>query len=115
MDFILAEKITHEAETCIRYTRIRDFKTLYETLRSNLKQSVAVSALRSKNDSCRQGPTETTQTFNMRFRQLGDEPKYAVQSSHDGPTKRKVAIDIEKKECTTKYLLNLRRQEDTTN
>lgn len=110
LDFILAEKITHQAEKCLRYTRIRDFDTLYETLRSNLKQTGSVSALRSKIDSCKQGPMETTQNFNMRFRQISNDLNYAVQASHSGPTKRHLAIEIEKEECLKKYLLNLRRE-----
>lgn len=110
LDYILAEKITQQAEKCIRYTQINDFETLYETLRSNLKQMGSVSALRSKLDSCKQGMTETIQNYNIRFRQVVNELKYAVQAAHSLPMKRRIAIDLEEEECLKKYLLNLRRE-----
>lgn len=110
LDFILAEKIQQQAERAIRFNDIYIYDDLYEALRENLKQVGSVSHLRSKLDSCRQGATETTQNFSIRFRGIMNELKYAVQSSHKGPVKRRIALDIEETECLQKYLMNLRRE-----
>ena len=66
--------------------------------------------MRRKLDSCKQGATETTQNFSVRFRGVMNELKYAVQSSHKGHMKRRIALDIEETECLQKYLMNLRRE-----
>ena len=108
LDFIIAEKITQQAEKALRYIKIDDYETLYESLRSNLKQSNSVSALGSKLSSCKQGATETVQNFNVRYRQIVNEVKYAVQAAYKGPTRRRVALELEEEECLKKYLLNLR-------
>ena len=110
LDYIIAEKIINHAERAIRYTQINSYTDLFNTLRQNLTQIGSVSALRSKLESCKLGPTETIQNFNLRFRQGVNELKYAVQSEHPGPMERKIAINIEEKESTKRYLLNLRRE-----
>ena len=108
LDFIIAEKITQQAEKALRYIKIDDYETLYESLRSNLKQTNSVSALRSKLSSCKQGATETVQNFNVRYRQIVNEVRYAVQAAYKGTTRRRVALELEEEECLKKYLLNLR-------
>lgn len=108
--FIIAEKITGNAERAIRYTQIDSYEDLYEILRRNLTQAGSVSSLRSKLESCRQGIKETVQNFNVRFRQLVNELKYAVQAQHFGPMERRIAIGIEEKESLKRYMLNLRRE-----
>ena len=67
LEFILASKIVQQAEKAIRYIPIDDYESLYDTLRTNLKQTASVSALRSKLDICRQGPTESVQSFSTRY------------------------------------------------
>ena len=37
LDYIIAEKITQQAEKAIRYIQFDDYETLYESLRANLK------------------------------------------------------------------------------
>ena len=110
LDYIIVEKIINRAEKAIRYRQINSFTDLFNTLRQNLTQIGSVSALHSKLESCKQGPTETIQNFNLRFRQGVNELKYAVQSEHPGPMKRKIAINFKEKESTKKYLLNLWRK-----
>jgi Zinc knuckle./Retrotransposon gag protein. len=110
LDFIIAEKITGNAEKAIRYTQIDSYEDLYETLRRNLTQVGSVSSLRSRLESCKQGLTETVQNFNVRFRQLVNELKYAVQAEHSGPMERRIAIGIEEKESLKRYMLNLKRE-----
>ena len=110
LDFILAEKITGNAERAIRYLQINSYQDLYNALRQNLSQVGSASALRSKLEGCKQGLTETVQNFNLRFRQTVNELKYVVQSEHNEPMERKIAINIEEKECTKRYLLNVKRE-----
>ena len=110
LDFIIAEKITGNAERAIRYTQIDGYEDLYETLRRNLVQTGSVSSIRSRLENCRQGLTETIQNFNVRFRQLVNELKYAVQAEHTGPMERRLAIGIEEKESLKRYMLNLKRE-----
>ena len=110
LDYIIAEKTINHAEKAIRYTQINSYTDLFNTLRQNFTQIGSVSALRSKLESCKQGPTETIQNFNLKFRQGVNELKYAVQSEHPGPMERKIAINIEEKESTKRYFLNLRRE-----
>ena len=66
-------------ERAIRYIQIDDYETLYESLRANMKQTNSVSALRNKLRSCKQEATETVQNFNVRYRQIVNEVKYAEQ------------------------------------
>ena len=110
LEFILASKIVQQAEKAIRYIPIDDYESLYDALRTNVKQTASVSALRSKLDTCRQGPTESVQSFSTRYRQIFNELKYAVQAAHKNPMKRRIAMDIEEAECLKKYLMNLRKE-----
>lgn len=58
------------AERAIRYFSIHGYTDMYKTLEQNLKQIGSVSDLRSKLESCKEGITETTQIFNVRFSQV---------------------------------------------
>lgn len=69
-DFIIAEKIQGNAERARRNSSVHGYDDLYKTLRKTLKQIVSLSALRSKLESCKRGITETTENFNLRFRQV---------------------------------------------
>ena len=110
LDFILAEKITQNAERAIRYLEIKSFSKLYDALRKNLNLTGSVSALRSKLESCRQGYTETVQNFNGRSRKAVNKLKYTVQSEHSNSAQRRTVFPIEEKESLKRYMLNLRRE-----
>lgn len=109
LDFILAEKITGNADKAIRYTPINTFNDLYEALRQNLKQTGSILSIKSKMESCKQGPNETIQNFSLRFKQILNELNYAVQASSEG-TERQLRLEIEEKESINRYMLNLKRE-----
>ena len=58
----------------------------------------------------KQGPTESVQSYNLRFRQTLNELVYAVQNKHFEPTRRRIAIEEEEDEATRTYVLNLRKE-----
>ena len=110
LDYIIAEKITGQAEKGMRYTNIGRYAQLYSALRTNLINTGSVSALRSRLESCRQGPMETVPKFNNRYRQITNELKYAIQGEHTNILEGTISIQIEKKESLKRYMLNLKRE-----
>ena len=112
LDFILAENITGNAEKAIRYTTINTYNDLFEALRQNLKQTGSVLSIKSRMESCEQGPTESVQTFFLRFKQISNEFNYAVQLSSD-ESERRIALKLEEKKAINRYMLNLRRENGT--
>ena len=109
LDFIIAEKITGNAEKAIRYTSINTFSELYEARRQSLKQTGSILSIKSKMESCKQGINESVQNFSLRFKQILNESNYAVQSSSDD-SERKLRLKIEEKEAISRYMLNLKRE-----
>ena len=109
MDFILAEKITGNAEKAIRYTTINTYNDLFETIRQNLKQTGSVLSIKSRIESCKQGPTESVQNFSVRFEQILKKLNYAAQAPLE-ESERRIALKSEKKQAINRYMLNLRRE-----
>lgn len=108
LDFILTEKIQDNAKRAIRYIRIRSYEELYDALNKNVAVTTSVETSRSRLDNIRQQPTETVQSYTLRFRQQLNELKYAVQSEHSNTRHRAVAMEIEEKSATKRYVMNLR-------
>ena len=78
-DLILAEKSTGNAEKAIRYTTINTYNDLFEGLRQDLKQTGSVLSIKIRIESCKQGPTESVQTFSLRFKQILNELNYELK------------------------------------
>ena len=112
LDFILAEKITGKAEKAIGYTINNTYNDLFEALRQNLKQTCSVLSMKSRMESCRQGPIESVQNFSLRFKQILNELNYAVKASSK-ESERRIALKLEEKQAMNRYMLNLRREVGT--
>ena len=113
LDLIIAKKITGFAEKLIRYLQINSYEDLYDALRQNFKSSNSILALKSKLESCKQGATESVQNFSLRFRQIINEIKHAVQVQHVNPIERRLKITFEEQEAVNRYLLNLGKEIST--
>ncbi|CAK9813123.1 hypothetical protein ANTPLA_LOCUS7682 [Anthophora plagiata] len=105
---IIAEKIIEQAKRSIRYISIGTYEELYEALRQNISIPTTVGNCRAKLHDIRQGPTESVQSYNLRFRQQLNELYYAVQNKHNRPTARRIAMEEEEDGATRTYVLNLR-------
>ena len=46
----------------------------------------------------------------MRFRQIGNEINYAIQSQHTNPIERRLKMELEEKEAVNRYLLNFKKE-----
>ena len=54
---------------------------------------------------------ETVQNFSIRFKLLVNELRYAIQSKSSGsPLERRARLQVEEKDNTNRYLLNLKRE-----
>lgn len=78
LKLIIAEKITENAERCIRYHNIETYDQLYQALRTQVSTPVTTNGCRNRLLSTRQGFSETVIQFSVRFRQALSELLYAV-------------------------------------
>ena len=107
LDFIIAEKIKDQAKQSIRHTGIGSYEDLYETLKTNLAPVHSIELCRSRLENCRQN-NDTVQTYSTRFRQLLNALYYAIQTEHQRPSERNIAIKIEERTAIKRYIMNLR-------
>ena len=64
----------------------------------NVSIPTTVVACKNRLGQTKQGPTESIQSYNLRFRQTLNELIYAVQNKHFESTRRRIAIEEEENE-----------------
>ena len=69
LKLILVEKIIGKAKRNIKYIDIKTYGELYVHLRNNVSIPTTVIACRNRLGQTKQGPTESIQSYNLRFRQ----------------------------------------------
>ena len=109
LDMIISKRIRGNAEKAIRFMETHSYKDLYTILRANVKPATSITSLRSKLESCRQGINGTVQNFNVRYKQLVNELRYALLAKSMYPTGRMVRLKMEEEDNTNRNVLNLRK------
>ena len=107
LDYILTEKIVGNAKRAIRHCPISSYDDLYNALKTNLGTTTTLETCRSKLESIRQNQ-DSVQFYNQKFRSAYNELIYTIQSEYSSGIERKLALQMEEKSATKRYVMNLR-------